>query len=154
MRSGMYFERILNMKWLFSCRNNDITYSCTNILGGTGTFASSLETGAPNSAKFRGVADLTKGGLLFFFKFLRDKNMNFLEFLREAIKKGLLLRIFYAKKSNFIISTQILLKIRGGSTPPCKIQGGLRPPQPPLLWRPCLEKPLKIWCVLMHFCAF
>ena len=33
--------------------------------------------GAPNSAKFRVVADFTK-----FFKFLRDKNINFLEFLR------------------------------------------------------------------------
>ena len=35
-----------------------------------------------------------------------------------------------------MISTQIFLKIRGGSTPPSKIQGGLRPPQPPYFGAP------------------
>ena len=60
-----------------------------------------------------------------------------LAILRNAIKKGLLLRNLGKKSPLFKISTQIFLKIRGGSTPPFKIQGGLRPPQPPLLWRPC-----------------
>ena len=34
MRFGVYFEKILNKKWLFSCRNNYINYSCTHMLGG------------------------------------------------------------------------------------------------------------------------
>ena len=39
-------------------------------------------TGAPNLAKFRGGCRFDKGGVTKFFKFLRDKNINFLEFLR------------------------------------------------------------------------
>ena len=39
-------------------------------------------SGAPNSAKFRGGCRFDKGGVTNFFKFLRDKNINFLEFLR------------------------------------------------------------------------
>ena len=45
------------------------------MVGGSGV------SGAPNSAKFRGVADLTKGGYKFFL-ILQDKNINILEFLR------------------------------------------------------------------------
>ena len=57
------------------------------------------------------------------------------------LKKGLLLRNLCTKSPLFKISTKFFLKIRGGSTPPSKIQGGLRPPQPPpLLWRPCTSK--------------
>ena len=37
---------------------------------------------APNSAKFRGGCRFDKGGVTNFLKFLRDKNINFLEFLR------------------------------------------------------------------------
>ena len=36
MRFGVYFERILNKKWLFSCRNNYINYSCMLMLRGKG----------------------------------------------------------------------------------------------------------------------
>ena len=32
---GVYFEIILNIKWLFSCGNNYIKYSYTHILGGS-----------------------------------------------------------------------------------------------------------------------
>ena len=32
MRFGVYFERILNRKWLSSCRNNYINYTCTHML--------------------------------------------------------------------------------------------------------------------------
>ena len=39
-------------------------------------------SGAPNSAKFRGGCRFDKGGVTNFLKFLRDKNINFLEFLR------------------------------------------------------------------------
>ena len=41
MRFGVYFERILNKKCLFSCRNNYINYSCTHMLRGSGAYASS-----------------------------------------------------------------------------------------------------------------
>ena len=34
-RFGLYFEGILNRKWLLSYRNNDISY--TEMLGGLGT---------------------------------------------------------------------------------------------------------------------
>ena len=34
-RFGLYFEGILNRKWLFSYRNFDISY--TEMLGGSGT---------------------------------------------------------------------------------------------------------------------
>ena len=40
------------------------------------------------------------------------------------------------KSPLFKISTQIFIKIRGGSTPPSKIQGGLRPPNPPYFGAP------------------
>ena len=39
-------------------------------------------SGAPNSAKFRGGCRFDKGGVTKNFEFLRDKNINFLEFLR------------------------------------------------------------------------
>ena len=42
MRFGMYFEIILNKKWLFSCRNTT-NYSCTYMLGSSGAYASSSE---------------------------------------------------------------------------------------------------------------
>ena len=40
-RFGVYFERIFNIKWLFSCRNNYINYSCTPIRWGSRVYASS-----------------------------------------------------------------------------------------------------------------
>ena len=40
-----------------------------------------LIAGEPNSAKFRGGCRFGKGGVTKIFEFLRDKNMNFLEFL-------------------------------------------------------------------------
>ena len=39
MRFGMYFQRILNIKWLFSCKNNYINYCCTHILRSSGEYA-------------------------------------------------------------------------------------------------------------------
>ena len=42
MRFCMYFEIILNKKWLFSCRNTT-HYSCTHMLGRSGAYASSPE---------------------------------------------------------------------------------------------------------------
>ena len=42
VRFGMYFEIILNKKWLFSCRNTT-NYSCTHMLGSSGAYASSPE---------------------------------------------------------------------------------------------------------------
>ena len=42
MRFGMYFEIILNKKWLFSCRNTT-NYSCTHMLGSAEAYASSHE---------------------------------------------------------------------------------------------------------------
>ena len=42
MRFGMYFEIILNKKWLFSCRNTT-NYSCMPMLGSSGAYASSPE---------------------------------------------------------------------------------------------------------------
>ena len=42
MRFGMYFEIILNKKWLFSCRNTT-NYSFTQLLGSSGAHASSPE---------------------------------------------------------------------------------------------------------------
>ena len=39
MRFGMYFEIILNKKWLFSCRNT-ANYSCTHMLGSSVAYAS------------------------------------------------------------------------------------------------------------------
>ena len=41
-----------------------------------------LCAGAPNSAKFRGGCRFDKEGVTNFLKFLRNKNINFLEFLR------------------------------------------------------------------------
>ena len=42
MHFGMYFEIILNTKWLFSCRNTT-NYSCTHMLESSGAYASSPE---------------------------------------------------------------------------------------------------------------
>ena len=64
---------------------------------------------------------------------------------------------FTKKSLIFIISTQIFLKIRGVQPPLPKFRGGrLRPPQPPLLWRPCtvlcvtcIHTVLCVTCVLM-----
>ena len=42
MRFGMYFEIILNKKWLFSSRNTT-NYSCTHMLGSSGAYASTPE---------------------------------------------------------------------------------------------------------------
>ena len=42
MRFGMYFEIILNKKWLFSSRNTT-NYSCTHMLGSSGAYASTHE---------------------------------------------------------------------------------------------------------------
>ena len=39
VRFGMYSERIFNIIWLFSCKNNYSHYSCTHILGGSGAYA-------------------------------------------------------------------------------------------------------------------
>ena len=35
-RFGLYFEGIVNKIWLLSCRNNDISYCATDMLGGSG----------------------------------------------------------------------------------------------------------------------
>ena len=40
---GMYFEIIFNKKWLFSSRDMHTNYSCTHMLGSSGTYASSPE---------------------------------------------------------------------------------------------------------------
>ena len=40
MRFGMYFEIILNKNLLFSCRNTT-NYSCTQMRGSSGAYASS-----------------------------------------------------------------------------------------------------------------
>ena len=42
MRFGMYFQIILNKKWLFSCRNTT-NYRCMHMLGSSGAYTSSPE---------------------------------------------------------------------------------------------------------------
>ena len=37
-RFGMYFEIILNIKWLFSYSNNYIVVRCMHMLGGSGAY--------------------------------------------------------------------------------------------------------------------
>ena len=74
--------------------------------GGGGVTQFILQPGAPNSAKFRGDAEGQprfdkEGGVAIIFYFLRVKNRTFLEFLREATKKGHILRTLRYKKVPF-----------------------------------------------------
>ena len=62
------------------------------------------------------------------------ENYPFFRFLREAIKKGLHLKILCNKKIHFLEKLKNYLKIKGGSTPPnlsAQISGGCDRPTPP-----------------------
>ena len=58
-----------------------------------------------NSARFRGLAELTKIDeqlkKRLTFRFSRNKKVHFLAFLRKAIKKGAFLQIFTFKRGLF-----------------------------------------------------
>ena len=103
-------------------------------------------SGAPNSAKFMGGCIFDKGGITENFEFLCYKNVNFLEVLRKAIKKGLLLRILRKKSPLFKIYTQIFLKIRGGgSTPLPKSRG--------VATSPHFGAPVQHSCIIIYKCV-
>ena len=98
MLFGVYFERILNKKWLFSCRNNYINYSCTHMLGG-GDSGAYTSTGSPEKI-------LKNGAFWFVLVYL---------VIRLSLKNSPLINIFLQKNIFLCKKKMIILHVCYGN---------------------------------------